>query len=63
MRWVEMLLEYYFKIEHIKGIDNAKANAFSWKVKLQGLKKPSGAMLKLYKDEKIRYNYLKLVII
>src|SRR6266702_216593 len=24
VRWAEMLLEYYFKIEHVKGTDNAK---------------------------------------
>ena len=34
VKWAEMLLEYYFKIEHIKGIDNAKVNIFSWKAKL-----------------------------
>jgi len=29
-----MLVEYYFKIEYIKGIDNAKVDIFSRKVKL-----------------------------
>jgi len=29
-----MLVEYYFKIKYIKGIDNAKVNIFSRKVKL-----------------------------
>ena len=29
-----MLAEYYFKIEHIKGIDNIKADIFSKKVEL-----------------------------
>jgi len=29
-----MLVEYYFKIEHIKGIDNARADIFSRKVEL-----------------------------
>jgi len=29
-----MLVEYYFKIEHIKGIDNAKVDALNKKVKL-----------------------------
>ena len=23
VRWAEMLIEYYFKIQHIKGTDNA----------------------------------------
>jgi len=29
-----MLVEYYFKIEYIKGTDNVKADIFSKKVKL-----------------------------
>jgi len=29
-----MLVEYYFKIKYIKGTDNARADAFSRKVKL-----------------------------
>jgi len=29
-----MLAEYYFEIEHIKGTDNARANAFSRKAEL-----------------------------
>jgi len=29
-----MLIKYYFKIEYIKGIDNAKVDVFSRKVKL-----------------------------
>ncbi len=29
IRQVEMLLEYYFEIEHIKGLDNAKVDALS----------------------------------
>jgi len=29
-----MLVEYYFKIEYIKGIDNARANVFSRKAEL-----------------------------
>ena len=58
-----MLLEYYFEIKHIKGTDNAKADVLSWKVELQGLEKPLRAMLKLYKDGKIRYNHLKLAAI
>ena len=62
MRWAEMLLEYYFEIKHVKGTDNAKVDALSWQVELQGIKKPSRAMLKLYEDGKIRYNHLKLVI-
>jgi len=29
-----MLIEYYFKIKYIKGIDNIKVNIFSKKAKL-----------------------------
>jgi len=29
-----MLAEYYFKIKHIKGIDNARVDALSKKAKL-----------------------------
>ena len=60
VRWAEMLLEYYFKIKYVKGIDNAKVNILSWQAKLQGTEKPLRAMLKLYKDGKIRYNHPKL---
>ena len=34
VRWAEILAEYYFKIKYIKGIDNARANIFSKKIKL-----------------------------
>jgi len=57
-----MLVEYYFKIKYIKGIDNARVNALSRKVKLQGDKKVKGAILKIDKNGKIRYNYLQLVV-
>ena len=29
-----MLIEYYFEIEYVKGIDNAKADIFSRKAEL-----------------------------
>ena len=35
VRWAEMLIEYYFKIQHTKGIDNARADTLSRKAKLQ----------------------------
>ncbi len=63
MRWVEMLLEYHFEIEHVKGTDNAKADTLSRQIELQGTKKLLRAMLKLHEDGKIRYNYPKLVAI
>jgi len=53
-----MLAEYYFKIKHIKGTDNARINALSRKAELQDNKKVKGVILKIDKDGKIRYNYL-----
>src|SRR5271170_6525752 len=61
VRWAEMLSEYYFEIEHVKGTDNTRVDILSRKAELQGLEKLSGAMLKLSEDGKIRYNYPKLV--
>jgi len=34
VKWAEMLTEYYFKIEHVKGLDNARADTLSRKKKL-----------------------------
>ena len=34
VRWVEMLVEYYFEIQYTKGIENARADALSRKAKL-----------------------------
>jgi hypothetical protein len=34
VRWVEILIKYYFKIKYIKDIDNIKADTLSRKVKL-----------------------------
>jgi len=53
-----MLIKYYFKIKHIKGTDNAKADIFSRKAELQGKEKIKGVILKIDNDSKIRYNYL-----
>ncbi len=53
-----MLFKYYFKIKHISGTDNIKADTLSRKAELQGNKKPSGAILRLNKDRRVRYNYL-----
>ena len=58
-----MLTEYYFEIEHVKGINNTRADVLSRKVKLQGSMKPLNAILYLDKDGKIRYNYLKLAAV
>jgi len=53
-----MLIEYYFKIEYIKGTDNTRVDAFNRKVKLQSNKKVKRAILRINKNGKIRYNYL-----
>jgi len=53
-----MLVEYYFKIKYIKGIDNARADILSRKAELQDDKKVKGIILRMDKDGKIRYNYL-----
>jgi len=55
-----MLAEYYFKIKHIKGLNNAKADALSKKEKLQRNNKVSGALFTEDSNKKIRYNYLQL---
>ena len=34
VKWVKILVEYYFKIKHIKGIDNIKADILSRKAEL-----------------------------
>ena len=34
VRWAEILAEYYFKIEYVKGIDNVRADALSKKAEL-----------------------------
>ena len=39
-------------MKYVSGADNAKADTFNKKVKLQGNKKPLGAILKLNKDKK-----------
>jgi len=53
-----MLAEYYFKIKHIKGINNARVDILSRKAELQGNKKVKGAILRMDNDGRIRYNYL-----
>jgi len=57
-----MLVEYYFKIKHIKGTDNARVDALSRKAELQGKEKVKGAILRMDNDGKIRYNYPQLTV-
>ena len=63
IRQAEILIKYYFKIKYIKGIDNARADTLSRKAELQNSKKLLNAMLRMDKNKKIRYNYLKLAAI
>ena len=60
VRQAEILFKYYFEIKYISGIDNARVDILSRKAELQGNKKLLGAMLRLDKDRKVRYNYLQL---
>ena len=62
VRQVEMLIEYYFKIQYTKGIENIRADILSRKAKLQNNKKLLGAILCKDKDGLIRYNHPKLVV-
>jgi len=53
-----MLVEYYFKIKYIKGIDNTRVDVLSRKAELQSEKKVKGVILIMDDDRRIRYNYL-----
>ena len=44
-------------------MDNIKVNIFSKKLELQSSEKLLDAILRINKDNKIRYNYLKLVVV
>ena len=56
VRQAEMLIEYHFKIQYTKGIENTRADTLSRKAKL--------LEVILYKDEDglIRYNYPKIAV-
>ena len=56
-----MLIEYYFKIQYTKGIENVRVDILSRKAKLQNNKKLLGVILYRDKDGLIRYNYPKIV--
>ena len=58
-----MLIEYYFKIQYIKGTENVRVDILSRKAKLQNIKKLLEVMLRQNKDGLIRYNYPKLAAI
>ena len=58
-----MLIEYYFKIQYIKGTKNVRIDTPSKKAKLQNNKKPLGVILHKDKNRLIRYNYPKNIAI
>ena len=53
-------MEYYFKIQYTKGIENARVDALSRKAELQNNKKLLEVILHKDKDGLIRYNYSKI---
>ncbi len=61
VRQAEILIKYDFKIKHIKGTDNIRADILNRKAELQRGKKPLNTILKLNKDGKIKYDHLQLV--
>jgi hypothetical protein len=63
IRWAEILIKYYFKIEYIKGTDNIKVDVLSRKAELQNKEKLLGIILHINKDRKIRYNYLQILAV
>ena len=56
-----MLAEYHFEIEHVKGLDNARADALSRKEELQRNNKVLGALFKESNNRKIWYNHPQLL--
>ena len=48
---------------YVKGTNNIKVDIFSRKTELQGSKKLLNIILRIDKDSKIKYNYLKLIIV
>ena len=63
VRQAEMLSEYYFEIQYIKGTKNVRVDILSRKVELQNNEKLLGAILRKDEDGLIRYNYSKLAAI
>ena len=61
VRQVEILIEYYFKIQYTKGTKNVRVDILSRKAKLQNNKKLLGVILKKDSNRLIRYNYPKII--
>jgi len=60
VKWAEMLAEYHFEIEHVKGLDNARTDTLSKKEELQRNNKISGTLFKESSNKRIWYNYPQL---
>ena len=60
---MEILIKYHFKIKYVKGINNIKADILNKKAELQDNEKLLDAILRIDKDGKIKYNYLKLIVV
>ena len=52
VRQAEILVEYYFEIKYIKGMDNARVDILNRKAELQGKEKLLNTILRLDKDKK-----------
>ena len=61
VRQVEILIEYYFKIQYTKSTKNVRVDILSRKAKLQNNKKLLGVILKKDSNRLIRYNYPKII--
>ena len=57
-----MFIEYYFKIQYIKGTKNIRVDVLSRKAKLQNNKKLLRVILYRDNNRLIRYNYPKIVV-
>ena len=62
VRQVEILIEYYFKIQYTKGTKNIRVDILSRKAKLQNKEKLLEVILYKDKDRLIRYNYPKIAV-
>ena len=56
-----MLIEYYFKIKHVKKLNNAKTDTLSRKKELQRNNKVSGTLFKEDNNKRIKYNHPQLL--
>ena len=57
-----MLIEYYFKIQYTKGIENIRVDILSRKAKLQNNKKLLEVILRKDNNRLIRYSYPRIIV-